>query len=384
MLKRFIALLLCCCALPAAFPADAADALPEVIFVYGWSGDKRAPDARPALEKIFPGYRITLWGWDARSWRFPKAETSAEAEAVKLAGELAKLPREEREKIILVGHSLGARIVIKAMARLSESELYIDRGIFLGAAIPDDDPAIAAAITASRRSNINIYHPQDNALRHGYELRSFSSPLGVFGYAFECRKSRLFQICAGEYEDARQWGKTLDLHDGIRYLRTLADNIGRVDRESTDEMDDSTARAKITIPETVRSADFPIPRGLPLISKDREEIIDRHGKWELVKFRTPRVDLGAKEEDAEKNGTEKEPWWKRMSVHIPEYTFFVIRDPRDRILGWTTDRQTAENAFAEVKRQLKKLPTAQKNLRRTVRDGVRFRNLREASRQNNW
>ena len=361
MLKRFIALLLCCCALPAAFPADAADALPEVIFVYGWSGDKRAPDARPALEKIFPGYRITLWGWDARSWRFPKAETSAEAEAVKLAGELAKLPREEREKIILVGHSLGARIVIKAMAKLSESQLYIDRGIFLGAAIPDDDPAIAAAITASRRSNINIYHPQDNALRHGYESWSLSCPLGVFGYAFECRKNRLFQICAGEYEDTRRWGETLDLHDGVRYLQVLAGNIGRADRESTDEMDGSTARAKITIPETMlRSVAFPIPKGLPLPGKYREEIIDRHGNWELVKFCTPKVDLGAKKEDAEKNGTEKKPWWERVSVHIPEYTVFVIRDPRDRILGRTTDRQTAENAFAEVKRQLENLPTAQK------------------------
>ena len=137
MLKRFLALLLCCCALPAAFPADAADARPEVIFVYGWSGDKRAPDARPALEKIFPGYRVTLWQWDAGGWNFPTVETAAEAEAVKLAEKLAKLPREQREKLILVGHSLGARIVIKAMARLSESELYIDRGIFLGAAIPD-------------------------------------------------------------------------------------------------------------------------------------------------------------------------------------------------------------------------------------------------------
>ena len=60
--------------------------------------------------------RFRKWNGD-QLW--PTAVKNADAEAVKLADEISKMSENRRAHLTLVGHSLGGRIVARALAKLS-------------------------------------------------------------------------------------------------------------------------------------------------------------------------------------------------------------------------------------------------------------------------
>lgn len=107
---------------------------------------------------------------------------NAEKAARKLAETIASMPASKRERMVLIGHSLGAYIVVKALASLAGRHMKISHAVLLGAAVPHNDKSILAAC----RATIN---PIDYTVNHFdwalglYSIVNFHCPLGLAGYS---------------------------------------------------------------------------------------------------------------------------------------------------------------------------------------------------------
>lgn len=157
----------------------------KIIYVPGWlKGTYHHKEILQKIKEIFPNSTVEVHSWSANSLSFDKSMEEADLEAQKLATKISRLSLQEREKLILIGHSLGGRITIRTLAKLQENHLKIYQGIFLAAAIPDNDPDIAKAIHATWGPNINICNPQDVTLKYFYSTfgEKTLSPLGSSGY----------------------------------------------------------------------------------------------------------------------------------------------------------------------------------------------------------
>ena len=107
---------------------------------------------------------------------------NAEKVARKLAEKIASMPTTKREKMVLIGHSLGAYIVVKALASLAGRHMKISHAVLLGAAVPHNDPSISAACRATINPIDYTVNNHDWALRL-YPIVNFHYPLGLVGYS---------------------------------------------------------------------------------------------------------------------------------------------------------------------------------------------------------
>lgn len=326
----------------------------RVIFIHGWQfGRDKAVAAPEILSQIFPNSKLDLWSWDAYDMNFEKCDDKTIAEVEKLTAELEKLPPKELKELIIAGHSLGGKIAIKTMAALADKKIEIKQGIFLGSAIADNDPDIGKALKASRLPCINVYNLQDNILRHAYALYSLKRrkikelyPLGTFGYAKSCRKDELFQIHAsgtGNYIK-----DTKNTHYAMVYLKCLQKNIHLIDNITPGMIDYSTAVDAVKIPDYLFQTSIPIPRALHHLLKD--EVLEEDNNWQMVKFHcSGKVAFGKKV--------------------VPEFTFWAIRDQRDRIVGWASDVLLVKKAWKDIKIQLEQIYPPKKLNKKTVKGG---------------
>lgn len=121
----------------------------------------------PALEATFPGAEIVFKSWDGDTL-WPLATKHADDEADKFVAEIAALPAEKRDALVLVGHSLGGRIVTRVASRLGAKGLAVREVVLMGAAIPLKDPEVAGVGKGSRLPVLAICNPQDVTLRYVY------------------------------------------------------------------------------------------------------------------------------------------------------------------------------------------------------------------------
>ena len=124
----------------------------------------------PALANAYPQARIAFKAWDGDRLVWPSAVASADREAERLAREIEALPVDERERLVVVGHSLGGRIAARALARLAEKGLKIQQAVLLAAAIPSGDADLARMGAASIRPVLAVCNPDDVTLRYVYAL----------------------------------------------------------------------------------------------------------------------------------------------------------------------------------------------------------------------
>ncbi len=109
-----------------------------------------------------------------------------------LAKRIEALPPADRKRLILVGHSLGGRVVIKTAALCAREGLTLRQIITAGAAIDNDDPAIAAAIGVSEETFFNLINPDDYAMG-AYKLSQRHYPLGT-GYLYNQPPERFCEV----------------------------------------------------------------------------------------------------------------------------------------------------------------------------------------------
>ncbi len=194
--------------------------LERVMYVPGWHRCHRGADeAFRAVQTAFLGTVVSTYDWDGNC-RWKNARTNADAEAAKLADELMSMPEEKLNQLTLVGHSLGARIVIRALAKIAKDGKRVKRAVILAAAIPNNDPDIAAFTAASREEVAIVCNPKDVLLKWGY--RPFGGEkaraLGLNGPAIKTVNCRVITVLP---ETTRQtpltafWAK-------INLFRTIA------------------------------------------------------------------------------------------------------------------------------------------------------------------
>jgi len=217
--------------LAAALLALPSAAKSEVWYVPGWLRCGGAdPIAWSALTNAFPEAKSVYYDWDGNhGWG--RSVTNADLAADILASRLAALPVEARTNLTLVGHSLGGRIVVKALARLAGDGVQVGQGVALAAALPADDPALATAGDASVLPLVLMSNPRDFTLKYAYRAaRGVHGPaLGLVGPVAQPKHAHAVTVPAEitrETEVAAAWGKVklfkrLAAHHAVFYLNEL-------------------------------------------------------------------------------------------------------------------------------------------------------------------
>ena len=184
----------------------------RILYVPGWHRCACGEDeALRFVATAFPEAEVSAYEWDGNcAWR--KARGNADAAAERLADELIALPAEERERLTLVGHSLGGRIVVRALARLGRRGMKVHSADVMAAAIPCDDADIADFAAATVEPVEIVCNEWDTMLKFGY--RPFggekTAALGAVGVAApfaNCRVSFVSPETVASAPVAGLWAK---------------------------------------------------------------------------------------------------------------------------------------------------------------------------------
>lgn len=207
---------------------------PDILFIPGLKSKGVPPEEySESLHKVFPDSKIDVKKWES-NWElldWPVAVDRAEKTVTFFVEEIERLPDEKRQNLVLIGHSLGGRIAVRTLARLADSNIRIKRGIFLGSAIPDDDPDFEKALTATLMPCINIYNREDYVLRSIYGLTTENtgekefqpSALGAFGSFRKYPMAMLLEFGVTPAPNEKQKGQKekLENHMAIFYIEEI-------------------------------------------------------------------------------------------------------------------------------------------------------------------
>ncbi len=140
-----------------------------VWYIPGWLRC-HAPESETvtSLQETFRDSEVTYRDWEGNSLVWQEAVSTADAEGQKLYEELKGMSSAQRESLVLIGHSLGGRIVVRALAKLAQDGLKVRQGILLGAALPYTDSDISKATSASQQPILNICNFRDVTLKYIY------------------------------------------------------------------------------------------------------------------------------------------------------------------------------------------------------------------------
>lgn len=142
----------------------------EAWYVPGWMRTQKAEGgAWSSFTNALSAAETRFWSWDGdRLW--PTAVANADDAVTRLVCEIAVMPEERRANLTLVGHSLGGRLIVRALNRLGAHGLAIKQGILLAPAIPHDDPEVERMGRGSRLPVLLITNPKDVTLKYVYAL----------------------------------------------------------------------------------------------------------------------------------------------------------------------------------------------------------------------
>ncbi|MCR5184191.1 MAG: hypothetical protein K6B46_05795 [Opitutales bacterium] len=161
------------CAIFSTLWAGAAEDEKNADLVWYFPGWLRTKDSEGAIWKAFsetfPDAELVFKTWDGNGL-WASSIKNADAAALLLAEEIVRMPGSERSRLILVGHSLGGRIVARAIANLGRQGIKVKSAILLAAAIPNDDPDLNDAGKGSLLPVISICNPDDVTLKYLYTL----------------------------------------------------------------------------------------------------------------------------------------------------------------------------------------------------------------------
>lgn len=157
--------------------------LATVWYVPGWN--RTAETDGPAFAACTNAYaseQCAFYGWDG-DCRWETAVANADSTSARLAEAIAATNESFRANLTLVGHSLGARIVARTLARLAEKGYGVRQGVLLAPAIPADDPDLATTGRGSKEPVLLVVNPQDTVLKYVYPTVGGEpdAPLGLDG-----------------------------------------------------------------------------------------------------------------------------------------------------------------------------------------------------------
>lgn len=150
---------------------NSVNEMEQVWYIPGWlRSQKPIKSIMRVAQQTFPQKQICFKAWDGESYVWSLALSNAEKEAWRIAFEIAVMPETQRRHLTLIGHSLGARMIIRVLALLAEQHLQIRQAILMGAALPADDPDFAKIGKGSELPILAICNPKDVVLRYIYAV----------------------------------------------------------------------------------------------------------------------------------------------------------------------------------------------------------------------
>ena len=153
----------------------------EVVFIPGWFSETISFVYEPQLRKYFPEDKISILTWEsAVSWK--KAVENADRFLPRGVEYIASKSAHEQENIILVGYSLGGRIVVNVAKILAQRGIAVKQIILLGAAV-DYDVNLTECIKSSRLPLVNIFCRNDSILKYLYANACGRFALGYCGHS---------------------------------------------------------------------------------------------------------------------------------------------------------------------------------------------------------
>ena len=210
----------------ASFPRWTA---PDVIwYVPGWKRceTKLAPEHEDFFKKAFPGSAAHIVNWNGNG-DWSESVNNADAYVATLVTAIDAMKPEDRQRLTLIGHSLGGRIVAKTVAELQRKNIKIQNAVMLAAAIPFDDADAELALQSKTMPVISIYNPNDKMLKYAYRIAGGenSTALG----AHSTGKPNEFRVSWNTIEDTHipttdiNWDfvKSVFNHTAIFYLQQL-------------------------------------------------------------------------------------------------------------------------------------------------------------------
>ncbi|NUB90542.1 alpha/beta hydrolase [Haloterrigena sp. SYSU A121-1] len=212
---------------PTATNVDDFGDDPVVVFVHGWLGRETSTDQAYTLERAFEEAeydgRVVAASWASDTLNYWKAEGTTETAGRRLASWLAtdRIDLEETT-VRLVGHSLGGRLCLEALAVLGD-DATVDSVALVGAAADDDsvctDGEFAYGIETGADAVFNYHSENDDSVCYGYEIQSLSSGLGCGG-----------ADCSGGWitDDS---GTTPDDYTDVDVTATVADHCAYIKPE---------------------------------------------------------------------------------------------------------------------------------------------------------
>lgn len=251
----------------------------EVVFVPGWhSGYFGTASYARQLKQIYPEANIKILLWKSTSLRWDDAKANAAAFVPEVVGYIAAKPAGEQTGIILIGHSLGARIVTEAAKQLAKKRIRIRQFILLGAAVDCDDD-FESIPAASTNTNFNIFSRSDNVLKLAYGnvegkfAAGFCGIDAVPGKRFEQYEVATLGNNAKLPGSATEAYEQLRKHESENYLLELsAIRTGR--RKAWKPKYDYSG---------IKFGKYSIPKGWAIPPFGDITVIDSYAEWSLMK-----------------------------------------------------------------------------------------------------
>ncbi|AGB17357.1 hypothetical protein Halru_2783 [Halovivax ruber XH-70] len=176
-------------------PAEFWDGDTCCLFVHGWFGrtasDGYAADFERAFDRRGVDVSVVPAQWDAHTVNFWRARRRADAAGRRLADRLRTIrSRASDATLVLLAHSLGARVVLEALVDLA-GDLVVDTVALLAPGVDADSVCDGTRYTAGIRESatrVLSYHSRtDRTVCWLYRLLSRSAGLGCRGV--DCRDS---------------------------------------------------------------------------------------------------------------------------------------------------------------------------------------------------
>ena len=304
----------------------------EIIFVPGWSSKGNSPVYETKLKQTYPDAKITIMEWDSDDPDWKKAVSNADALVPEVVKYILEKSTQERENIILIGHSLGGRIVVNSAGQLAEKKLKIQQFILLGAAI-DYDADLSSFAAASSQKNISIFSRNDSILKYLYSNYQRKPALGFSGME-ECPDYFLqYRFSTSEPVIANTDWKTALLESVNHICEIYFDELGKVMRGELKpyipEYDYSQIKLKktrLTLPENIVFT--------PLL---KVVVLDSYGEWTLCQ-------ITLKYTHTNEDGTKTE---------FKKNIYFIL-DHLGRIRKWNFIKFMITPEFEKIKSQIRK------------------------------
>lgn len=311
----------------------------EIVFIPGWNSEKedKATYETP-LKELYPGTTINVMTWHSDIMDWTKVLENADDFAKDATKYIEGLSQAEQASLVLIGHSLGCRIILNIAKNLSDRQIHIKQITLLGAAI-DYDIDLEPIAKTSMSPVISVFSRNDSVLKFLYSNMQHKFALGFCGaekipddnfiqYSFATSES----IVANTQIDSA-W-KEANNHLAAVYLnelKSIKNGNNKPFSPKYDYSDIVIEKGALSIPD-----DWIIP---PII---RMDVLDSYADWLFLKTEIPIHIKG------------------KYGIHIEhKQSVFFIVDQFGRIALWNLLKTPLDKKFQEIREKIKVLDVSQ-------------------------